>query len=266
MERAAGAWLALDPEPPAHQAHQRRRDGQAEAGAAEPPRRRSVRLAERLEDSLVFPGRDTDARVGDAELQPRAAFDAGDFADGDEDVAVFGELDGVGDEVGQHLLNPRRVADHAGRDLRADVALEREALLVRSEGERLEQLRRPRAERERDRLELELARFNLREVEDVVQISSVSADVRTVARLSLLNGELAVEHGSVMPMMPFIGVRISWLMLARNSLFAQLASIAPSRAASVPVARLELGGARYGVRGRPGWTLRIALLDVATSG
>ena len=33
-----------------------------------------------------------------------------------------------------------------------------------------------------------------------------------------------------MPMMPFIGVRISWLMFARNSLFAALASIAWSRA------------------------------------
>ena len=33
-----------------------------------------------------------------------------------------------------------------------------------------------------------------------------------------------------MPMMPFIGVRISWLMFARNSLFARLASIARSRA------------------------------------
>ena len=42
-----------------------------------------------------------------------------------------------------------------------------------------------------------------------------------------------------MPMMPFIGVRISWLMLARNSLLARLASIALSRAVtrSVFVAR-----------------------------
>ena len=36
---------------------------------------------------------------------------------------------------------------------------------------------------------------------------------------------------SVMPMMPFIGVRISWLMLARNSLLARLASSAISLAA-----------------------------------
>ena len=42
-----------------------------------------------------------------------------------------------------------------------------------------------------------------------------------------------------MPMMPFIGVRISWLMLARNSLLARLASMALSRAItrSVLVAR-----------------------------
>ena len=40
------ARLALDPDPAAHQLHQRRRDRQAEAGAAEPPRRRSVGLAE----------------------------------------------------------------------------------------------------------------------------------------------------------------------------------------------------------------------------
>ena len=37
-----------------------------------------------------------------------------------------------------------------------------------------------------------------------------------------------------MPMMPFIGVRISWLMLARNSLFARL----PSSARSLAVDKL----------------------------
>ena len=35
-----------------------------------------------------------------------------------------------------------------------------------------------------------------------------------------------------MPMMPFMGVRISWLMLARNSLFAALARSASARALS----------------------------------
>ena len=36
------------------------------------------------------------------------------------------------------------------------------------------------------------------------------------------------SSSSVMPMMPFIGVRISWLMFARNTLFAWLAASARS--------------------------------------
>ena len=45
-----------------------------------------------------------------------------------------------------------------------------------------------------------------------------------------------------MPMMPFIGVRISWLMLARNSLLARLAASAASLASrsSASLARSSL--------------------------
>ena len=56
-----------------------------------------------------------------------------------------------------------------------------------------------------------------------------------------------------MPMTPFIGVRISWLMLARNSLLARLAASAASLAADElggPLGdlALELGGARLARR------------------
>ena len=64
--------------------------------------------------------------------------------------------------------------------------------------------------------------------------SSDSADIFTVSRHSRVSGcRLVSSASSVIPMMPFIGVRISWLMLARNSLFARLASIALSRAAAM---------------------------------
>ncbi len=44
-----------------------------------------------------------------------------------------------------------------------------------------------------------------------------------------------------MPMMPFMGVRISWLMLARNSLLARLAPSAASLAdSSSAIRRLQL--------------------------
>ena len=80
--------------------------------------------------ALVLLRRDADARVGDAEVQRGAALRARVLADGDEDVAVLGELEGVADQVRQHLLNPRRVADDAGRHVRVDVADELEPFLV----------------------------------------------------------------------------------------------------------------------------------------
>ena len=62
--------------------------------------------------------------------------------------------------------------------------------------------------------------------------SSDSADVLERDQvLALLGARAAVSSSSsVMPITPFIGVRISWLMLARNSLFARLAASAASRA------------------------------------
>ena len=49
-------------------------------------------------------------------------------------------------------------------------------------------------------------------------VSSAFADVRTVSLYSRCSGESGVSSSSpVMPMTPFIGVRISWLMLARNT-------------------------------------------------
>ncbi len=60
-------------------------------------------------------------------------------------------------------------------------------------------------------------------------VSSDCAWLRIVSRHSLCGGVSAVSSASaVMPMMPFIGVRISWLMFARNSLLARFAASAAS--------------------------------------
>src|SRR4029450_13181460 len=106
--------------------------------------------------------RDADARVGDAEVQVRAACRARVVPDGDENMAALGELERVADQVRQDLLNPRRVADDAARHLRISAADELEPLRVRTEGERLEHVRNRRAEREWYGFELELARLDLR--------------------------------------------------------------------------------------------------------
>ena len=58
-------------------------------------------------------------------------------------------------------------------------------------------------------------------------VSSDSAEDLTMPRYSRCSAVSSVSSASsVMPRMPFIGVRISWLMLARNSLLARLAASA----------------------------------------
>src|SRR5436190_10305242 len=116
VERAPDTWLAFDPDLPRHHPDERRRDGEAEPRPAEPPRGRAVRLAERVEDRGMLFTRNADARVADAEVQPGAPFGARIFADLDEHVAAFGELDAVADQVPEHLAHAYRIPDDRGRN------------------------------------------------------------------------------------------------------------------------------------------------------
>ena len=66
-----------------------------------------------------------------------------------------------------------------------------------------------------------------------MSVSSDSPDAFSVSAYSRCSRERSVSSSSdVMPSTPFIGVRISWLMLARNSLLATVAASAFDRAAS----------------------------------
>jgi hypothetical protein len=80
----------------------------------------------------------------------------------------------------------------------------------------------------------QLARFDLGEIQNVVDDAQQRlgrlmdfADVIALARI-----ELRLQRQMVMPMMAFIGVRISWLILARKSDLACAAASACARAAS----------------------------------
>ena len=71
--------------------------------------------------------------------------------------------------------------------------------------------------------------------------SRPSAERLMVSARRRWRGDSSVPcSSSDMPITPFIGVRISWLMRARNSLFALLARSAASFAAvASPIARLS---------------------------
>ena len=61
----------------------------------------------------------------------------------------------------------------------------------------------------------------------LITLSSDSAGDLTMSQIFRCSRSSSVSSSSsVMPMMPFIGVRISWLMFARNSLLARLAASA----------------------------------------
>ena len=115
----------------------------------------------------------------------------------------------------------------------ADVAGQLQPLLVGAQGQRLQRVADAVAEANRRRVQVELAGLDLREVEDVVEqaaaarrpTTSPCPGSRAAPRLRSVS-----RASSVMPMMPFIGVRISWLMLARNSLLSRLAASAASLA------------------------------------
>ena len=76
-------------------------------------------------------------------------------------------------------------------------------------------------------VELELAGLDLGEVEDVVddgQQRLARAARRSARTRAARRRARSSSSSSVMPITPFSGVRISWLMLARNSDFAREAS------------------------------------------
>ncbi|OEZ96019.1 hypothetical protein DUGA2_64000 [Duganella sp. HH101] len=79
-------------------------------------------------------GRDADAGVAHAELQQDRALlrprRARRLAQLQHHLAALGELDGVADQVEQHLLQPHRVARQLGRQGRVDVVDQLDALVV----------------------------------------------------------------------------------------------------------------------------------------
>ncbi len=86
--------------------------------------------------------------------------------DDDGDAAVFGELDGVAGEIEQHLAQARGVADEPGRQPLVDEAGDLDALGLRARRQQFDGFLDQRQQREGARFEIELAGFDLGEVED----------------------------------------------------------------------------------------------------
>ncbi len=185
-ERAALADFALDGEIAAEEAREVSRDGEPEPGAAELPVRRAVGLLKRGEDGLVVRLIDTDSGVVDE--KSHAVVGA---LHRETHLAALGEFEGVRQQVLQDLLYPRGVGvDRPGAV--GDVRDEDDGFLL---GNRLEHARHGFDEvrqAHRCRVNVDLARFDLRQIQDVVDQREqiVPGRVDRVRELHLLLGEV----------------------------------------------------------------------------
>ena len=85
------------------------------------------------------------------------------------DFADRRELHRVADQIGDDLTQSGRIASHQVRHARRDLVDELDALLVGARRERVNRVVEQLAHFEFDMIQVELARLDLREVEDVVQ-------------------------------------------------------------------------------------------------
>ena len=106
MESAADAIFALGPDSATHHFNKTFGDGEAKTGATVFARRGSISLGKCLEQAGALLGRHADAAVADGELQ----FDPVSIllleSNADDDLAAFGELDRVVDQIDQNLAEP----------------------------------------------------------------------------------------------------------------------------------------------------------------
>ena len=170
-ERAALVGDGHDLDRSAEEAGDLAADGQAEARAAVLAARRAVRLLEGLEDEKSFfasrSGSTERTGVGDDEPDRPAAFPRPGL-EGHGDGALRRELEGVREQVLQDLLEAIDVREEGLRRRRVELPLEVNALLVRDVTEGLLEVVPRLDDRDLTRVDRHLARFDLRQIEDLV--------------------------------------------------------------------------------------------------
>ncbi len=167
-EARAAPELAVDADLAVHQLDQVLGDRQAEPRAAARPARPVLGLVERVEHARRLGGRDPDPGILDAQRQPDPlGRDLGQH-DLDQDLAAVGVLDGVADQVDQHLAQLDRIAAQPGGHVLGDEAHELQALALAGVAEQVADLGDHLAGIEVDLEQVDVPGLDLGEVEHVV--------------------------------------------------------------------------------------------------
>ncbi len=205
-------------------------------------RRRRVALLKIGEQALAHAGFNADAGIADGKPERHALRRLVEDTDGDSDLAGLGEFDRVADEVDENLPDAQRVADEIGGHVLVDLDKKFEALVLGFAANDATDVGQHLPEIELDALDAHLAGLDLRQIEDVVDDAEQDAARRSGfcsdSRAGAAKSSVAMAR-CAMPRMAFIGVRISWLMLARNSDLVRAAASASAwaRRSSLTAAR-----------------------------
>ena len=188
----------------AEQARQLSADGEPETGAAVFSARRRIGLLESLEDDLLLLGRNADAGVCDFEgndasrraehgVPGRPAF-AG-RKDLEVHPAALGELEGVRQQVLEHLLQPLGVGEDAAAETGINLQVESEPAIVRFVTEWPRHRFQDAGEQDFLGLHRDGPGLDLGQIENVAdQVEEVGAGaVNGTRELDLLAGEIALR-------------------------------------------------------------------------
>ena len=118
-----------------HQLDELAANGQPQAGAAEPAGGGGVRLVEGLKQFFLVFLRNPNAGVANGKGQPDVIAGFIQLRDFQGDFALFGEFDGVAQQVQQNLPQPRRVADQLRLDVGRDRTFQGDSLGLRPRSE-----------------------------------------------------------------------------------------------------------------------------------
>ena len=170
-------------------------DRKTEAGAAELARGRGVQLGELLEQHRNFLGRHTHPGVRHADMQPLGAGVPHAF-DADVDRAFVGELQRVGDQVGDDLAKARGIAEANATGVIGNLDVQEQLLFLRHSHKAVARAVDHALQLELYRVQLQLAGLDLRYVEDVVQNfeQCLAGFADHVQPLALLTAEIAERH------------------------------------------------------------------------
>ena len=167
-ETAATPGFAVAADLAIHQLDQALADRQAQAHAAMLARIRLVHLGERIEQPRQDLRIDADAGVAHFETQAhriRVGIDQTDF---DHDLAALGELERVRHQVDQQLLQSRRSAPQCARHVGFDREQHFQPFFARAFADHRRQVGEQVVQQEIGLLDTQLARFDARQVEHIV--------------------------------------------------------------------------------------------------